>query len=76
LTTNKGFEKQNLKGSDDEIQHSESLGLIQRTEFQITTKTTFRKLDLFLSSGAERETRIIFSPLEELTTSVIEVSSF
>jgi hypothetical protein len=48
----------NLKGSDIDVRHSESLGLWTSSiirNYKYLESTTFRKLDLFPSSGEGKE---------------------
>jgi hypothetical protein len=55
------------------------LDFVYRTEFQKLESKTFRKLDLFPSSGEGRETTTLLGPLEIANLNhwtLIEVSSF
>jgi hypothetical protein len=48
-----------LKSSGDGVQHATVIGFmdfVNSSELSITREATFRKLDQFLSSGAETET--------------------
>jgi hypothetical protein len=63
-----------LKGSDNGVKHSESLGL--RTFSGIWNsneleKPLFQKLDLFPSSGEEREAATLLGPLERANPSFL-----
>jgi hypothetical protein len=46
----------------DTFRITEFLDFAHRSEFQILGNTTFRKLDLFASSGEWRETPTLFDP--------------
>jgi hypothetical protein len=45
------------------------LDFVHRPEFQIPQNTTFRKLDLFPSSGEGKETPTLLDPLERANLS-------
>jgi hypothetical protein len=46
------------------------MDFVHRSEFQILETTKFRKLDLFPSSGEEKETPTLLGPLESLRLAV------
>jgi hypothetical protein len=54
--------KQNLQGSNDRVQHSESLGSWTWNS-KYLEKTTFLKINLFPSSDERRETTTLLDPL-------------
>jgi hypothetical protein len=56
--------------SDDGLIHRITgfLVFVHRPEFEILENTAFRKLDLFPSSGEERETSTLWVPFTELTS--------